>query len=95
VVVEILIPERNPKYPLPDKRCYLVLDQLRALLVVKAGRKSIYQPDRTIRCPEQQRTSIRGNVSPSNAATTSRPSTAVKPNKSILQSVVIGAFPNR
>ena len=61
VVVEILIPQRNPNYPLPDKRCDRVFDKLRAPLVVKAGRKSIYQPNRTIRSSEQQRSGVRGN----------------------------------
>jgi hypothetical protein len=61
VVVEVLIAERDAKYPLPDKRCDLVLDQLRTPLVVKAGRETIDQSDRTIRSPEQQPTSVRGN----------------------------------
>jgi hypothetical protein len=53
MVVEVLIPQRDAKYALPDQRCDLVFDQFLAPLVVKAGRKSIYQPDRTIRCSKQ------------------------------------------
>jgi hypothetical protein len=53
VIVEILIPQRDAKYPLPDKRCDRVFDELRAPLVVKAARKSIDQPNRTIRCTQK------------------------------------------
>jgi hypothetical protein len=50
VVVEVFIAKRDAKHPLPDERCDLVFSQLRAPRVVKAGRKSIDQPNRTIRC---------------------------------------------
>jgi hypothetical protein len=49
VVVEILIAERDAKYALTNERCDFVFNQLRAPLVVKAGRKSIDQPNRTSR----------------------------------------------
>ena len=59
VVVEILVTERDPEHPLADQRRDLVLDQVRASLVVKARRKPIDQSDRTIRRAQKQRASIR------------------------------------
>ena len=53
VVVEILIAKRDAKHPLTDQRCDLVFGQLRTPRVVKAGRKSIDQPNRTIRCTQK------------------------------------------
>jgi hypothetical protein len=61
VVVEILIAERDPEYALPDHRCDLVFDQLRAPHVVKARRKSIDQPNRAISRSEQKSAGIRTN----------------------------------
>ena len=61
VVVEVLIAERNREHPLTHQRHDLVLDQLRAPLVVKARRKPIHHSDRTIRRSQQQRSSIRGH----------------------------------
>ena len=92
VIVEILIAERDPEHPLADQRHHLMLDQLRAPLVVKARGEPIHHPDRPIRRAQQQRPGIRGDRPASNAATTSRPSTGANPNKSRLHSVGIGAL---
>jgi hypothetical protein len=53
VVVEILIAKRHAEYALPDHRCDFVFDQLRAPRVMKARRKSIDQPNRTIGCTQK------------------------------------------
>jgi hypothetical protein len=49
VVIEILIAKRDPKYALTDEGCDRVFGQFRAPHIVKAGRKSINQPNCTIR----------------------------------------------
>jgi len=59
VVVEILVAERDPEHPLAHQRHNLMLDQVRTSLVVEACRKSIHQPDRTIRRSEKERAAIR------------------------------------
>ena len=59
VVVEILIAERDREHPLADQCRDLMLDQFRAPLVVKARRKPIHHPNRTIRGSQQQRSRIR------------------------------------
>jgi len=61
VIVEILIAKRDAKDPLSHKRCDRMFDELRAPLVVKAARKSIYQSDRSIRRSEQKSAGVRGN----------------------------------
>jgi hypothetical protein len=58
MIVEILIAECDAKYALPDECCNLVFDQLRAPLIVKAGRKAIDQSDCTIRRTKQQRAGV-------------------------------------
>jgi len=59
VVVEILITERDPEYPLADQCRDLVLDQILPPLVVKARGKPIHHSDRSIRGSQQQRSRIR------------------------------------
>ena len=59
VVVEILVTERDPEHPLADQRRDLVLDQLRASLVVKARRKPTHHSDRTIGRSQKQPASVR------------------------------------
>ena len=59
VVVEILVAERNPEYPLAHQRRDLMLDQFWAPLVVKARRKPIHHSDRAIRRAQKQRARIR------------------------------------
>jgi hypothetical protein len=60
--------------------------------VTEAGREAINEPSRPIGCAEQQRLGVRGDLPPSKAATTGRPSTATNPNKSGIHSVCIGAL---
>jgi hypothetical protein len=52
---------------------------------MKAARESARQTDRTIRRAQKQRASIEVIAPPSNAATTSHPSTGANPNKSVVQ----------
>jgi hypothetical protein len=59
VVVEILVAERDPEHPLADQCRHLVLNPLRAPLVVKARRKPSHQIDRPVGRPQKQRASIR------------------------------------
>jgi hypothetical protein len=61
VIIEILIAKRDAKDPLPDERCDRMFNELRAPLVVKAARKSIYQPHRSIRRSEQKCAGVRRN----------------------------------
>ena len=59
VVIEVLIPERNPKHPLADQGGHRVLDQILTAMIAKAGRKSIHQIDRSIGRAKKQPTRIR------------------------------------
>ena len=59
VVVEIFVAERDPEHPLTDQRYDLMLDQVSPPLVVKARRKPIDHPDRSIRRSEKQRPGVR------------------------------------
>ena len=64
MVVEILVTECDPKHPLAHQRDHLMLDQLLAPHVVKAGSKPLRQPDRAIRRPQKQRTGVRSDCAP-------------------------------
>ncbi len=59
VVVEILVAERDPEYPLANQRRNLVLDQILPPLVMEARAKPIHHSDRAIRCSQQQGSRIR------------------------------------
>jgi hypothetical protein len=59
VVVEVLIPQRHAKYPLPDQRPDGVLDQVRISLINKTAGQPIDQSNRFIRPTQQQRPGIR------------------------------------
>jgi hypothetical protein len=61
VIVQILIPERDPEHPLPDQRHYLVLYLFLTSLIVKARREPIHHPDCTVGRTQQQRTGIRND----------------------------------
>ena len=61
VIVEILVPQRHPKHPLPDQRPHRVFDQLRVALIDEAPSQPIDQPDRLIRAPQQQRSGVRAH----------------------------------
>jgi hypothetical protein len=61
VVVEILVAERDPEYPLTDQGRDLVLDVFGTPLVVKARRKPIHHSDRQIGCSQQQRSCVGGD----------------------------------
>jgi hypothetical protein len=59
MVVEVLIAQRNPEHPLTDQRRNAMLDQLLTAVVDEAGRKPIDHSDRAVRCPQQERASVR------------------------------------
>ena len=59
VVVQILLAKRDPEHPLTDQRYDLMLDQVSPPLVVKARRKPIDHPDRSIRRSQKQRPGVR------------------------------------
>ena len=61
MVVEVFIPQRDPKHALPDERPDRMLDQLRIALVDKAARQSIDPSNRFIRAPQQQCSGIRAD----------------------------------
>jgi hypothetical protein len=61
VVVEILVPERDPEHSLPQQGHDLMLNQMLAPCVMKAFGKPLRQPDRMIRRPKKQRSRIRGD----------------------------------
>jgi hypothetical protein len=87
VVIQVFVAERNPEDPLTDQRRDLVLDQFLAPVVVKARREPINEPDCAISRSQQKPSGVRRDAA---SATTSRPSTAAKPNKPGIQSVGIG-----
>jgi hypothetical protein len=60
MVVQVLVAQRDAEYPLPYQRADLMLDQLRAPPIRKAGGKPIHQPERPIRRPQQQRARVAG-----------------------------------
>src|SRR4051794_31301683 len=64
MIVEVLVPERDPEHALADEGSHLVLDQVRAAPVRKAGRKTSDQVDYPVGRPEQQRSGIRGERAP-------------------------------
>ncbi len=55
VVVDVLVAQRDPDYPLLDQRCNKMLDQFRFPTVDEARGKALDQPDRTIRRLQQYR----------------------------------------
>jgi hypothetical protein len=61
-------------------------------LLVPGAQHAIHHPDGPIRRAQQQRSGIEVIAPPSNAATTSRPSTGANPNKSGRHSVSIEAL---
>ena len=92
VVVQVLIAQRHPEYPLTDQRFHLVFNQTRSAVVHKAPGKTVHQTERLVRDP--------GNSAPAsdvprpalNETSTRRPETGAKPNKSMIHSVGIGGF---
>jgi hypothetical protein len=62
MVDEILLTQRDPKYPLADQGRHLVLHQLRRAMVRKTTGKPVDQSDRTIRRTQQQSTRIWGDL---------------------------------
>src|ERR1041385_9212724 len=52
VVVEVLIAERNPEYPLAHQRHNLMLDQMRTARVFKTAGKPLRHLHRMIRRPK-------------------------------------------
>ena len=92
VVVEVLVAERNAEHALADQSAHRVLDQLLAAVVAKAGRKSIHQTDRSVGRPSSSAPASDVIKPPSKAASTTRPPTVPKSNRSALHSVGIGAL---
>jgi hypothetical protein len=90
VVIQVFVAERDPEDPLTDQRRDLVLDQFLAPVVVKARREPINEPDCAISRSSRSPPASEEMLPPSKPATTSRPSTAAKPNKPGIQSVGIG-----
>ncbi len=62
VVVEVFVAERYADDALQDQGLDLVLDEQWIARVAEAGRHAPGQPDRTIRCTEQDRASIGGDA---------------------------------
>lgn len=92
MVVEIFVAERNAKDPLSDQRLDRMLDQVRAAMIAKASCKAPHQIDRSIGGAQKQRSSIRRHQPSIKGASTARPSTTPKSNRSALHSVRIEAF---
>jgi hypothetical protein len=63
VIVEILVPERDPEHPLRHQRAHRVLDRPRITVIHKALGQAVNQPDRFIRALQQQRPGIRAHPS--------------------------------
>ena len=63
VIVEVLIAERQSEHPLADQGLDLVLDQLLAAGVPKAGGKPIDDTDRPVGRAKQHRAGVRGDAS--------------------------------
>jgi hypothetical protein len=84
LIVEIFVAECNREHALADQRHHLMLDQMRPLLVVEARCQSLHHPDRQIRRTQQNCAGNGRDRPPSNAAPTSRPSTA---NPNLLHSI--------
>ena len=61
VIIKILIPQRDPKHPLPEHRPDRVLDQIGPPMVDEALGQPIDQSDRLIHPPQQQRSGIRAH----------------------------------
>jgi hypothetical protein len=59
VVVQVLVAQRQPEYPLAYQRLDLMLDMRGRAVVLKATGKARDQTDRPVRRTEQQRTCIR------------------------------------
>jgi len=58
VIVQVLVPERDPKDPLRHQRPHRVLDRARITIVHKAPGQAVNQPDRFIGALQQQRPGI-------------------------------------
>ena len=63
VIDQVLIAERQSEHPLADQRLDLVLDQLLAARVPKAGGKPIDDTDRPVRRAKQHRAGVRSDAS--------------------------------
>lgn len=59
MVVEVLVAEREGKYPLPDQRDHRMLDVGLRSPIDEARGKPIHQPDRPIRRDQQQPARVR------------------------------------
>ena len=62
VIDDIFIAQRNAKEALADHCRHRMLDQLLRAAVAETPRKPIDQPDRLVRCPQQQTAGIRGDL---------------------------------
>jgi hypothetical protein len=90
VVDQILVAERKAEYPLADQRRDLMLDELLQAEVLKARGEPMHQTNRPIGGPNSSAPASEVIVLPSKEATTSRPATGAKPNRSEVHSVGIG-----
>ena len=61
MVVEVLVAERDGEYPLPHQRRHRMFDVRLRSSIDKAGRQPIHQPDRPIRCTQQQPARVRSD----------------------------------
>jgi hypothetical protein len=93
VVDQILIAQRNPEYPLTHQTRHLMDDQIGHTVIGEAAGKALDQPDLRSVAPSSIAPASEVIAPPSNAATTFRPSTGAKPNRSALHSVCIGTPP--
>jgi hypothetical protein len=59
VIVQILIPQRDPEHALADHRPDRMLDQIRPTLVDEAAGQPVNQSDRLIHTPQQQHSGVR------------------------------------
>ena len=91
VVDEILVAQRQGEHPLGDQARHAVLDPVRLAVVIgEAGGELAGQADRPVVAPSSSAPASEVIVPPSNPATTARPSTAWKLDRSALHSVGIG-----
>ena len=91
VIVDVLVAQGDGEDALADQRRHRVRRRIRVAAILETARKSLNQPDCSVRGPEQQPAGVRGDL-----ATVERTHNPVtlhgsEIDKSWLQSVCIGA----
>ena len=92
VIVQVFTAQCDREDTLADQGRHLMFDIARVPFVLEARRESLHHPDRPVRRTQKECAASDVIAPPSNAATTSRPSTGANPRESLLYSVCIGAL---